>query len=112
MLLLIPLFFAGSWVYATGQLTLAKANGIYATPEEGMEQEIIKGAEKSPVERVEIITAGVNANDGSQPHVWFVRAWIFADQRPDGRPTERGYGGGSYFLRVKRVGTRSRRRLS
>lgn len=101
MLLLIPLFFAGSWVYATGQLTLAKANGIYATPEEGMEQEIIKGAEKSPVERVEIITAGVNANDGSQPHVWFVRAWIFADQRPDGRPTERGYGGGSYFLRVK-----------
>ena len=53
------------------------------------------------MERVEIITAGVNANDGSQPHVWFVRAWIFADQRPDGRPTERGYGGGSYFLRVK-----------
>ena len=101
IVLLIPLFFAGSWVYATGQLTLAKAKGVYATPEEGMESLLLQGLGEYPVERVEIMTAGVNQHDGSQPHVWFVTAWVFADQRPDGKPTERGYGGGSYFLRVE-----------
>jgi hypothetical protein len=101
ILFMIPLFFAGSWVYATGQLTLAKAKGIYATPEEGMKQILLKGAGDNPVERIEIRLAGVDNHDGSQPHVWFVSAWVFADQRPDGKPTPRGYGGGSYFLRVE-----------
>jgi len=97
VLLMIPLFFAGSWVYVTGQLTLAKAIGIYATPEEGMTQTVIKGAGEYPVERVEIITARVS----SQPRVWYVRAWVFADQRADGKPTPRGYGAWSHFLRVE-----------
>jgi hypothetical protein len=101
ILLMIPLFFAGSWVYATGQLTLAKAKGIYTTPEEGMKQILLKGAGDNPVERVEIRLAGVDNHDGSQPHVWYVTAWVFADQRPDGKTTPRGYGGGSYFLRVE-----------
>ena len=96
---MIPLFFAGSWVYAAGQLTLAKAKGIYATPEQGMEQ-IIKGWGEYPVERVEIITARV-ADDGSRPRIWYVRAWVYADQRPDGKPTPRGYSVWSHFLRVK-----------
>jgi hypothetical protein len=100
-LLLVSLFFAGSWIFATGQLTLAKAKGIYATPEEGMKQEIIKFAGEYPVERVEILSAGVNANDGSLPRVWYVRAWVFADQRWDGKPTPRGYGGLRCFLRVE-----------
>ncbi len=97
VLLMIPLFFAGSWVYVTAQLTLAKAIGIYATPEEGMTQTVIKGAGEYPVERVEIITARVS----SQPRVWYVRAWVFADQRADGKPTPRGYGAWSHFLRVE-----------
>jgi len=100
-LLLVSSFFAGSWVFATGQLTLAKARGIYATPEEGMEQEIIKWAGEYPVERVEILSAGVNASDGSLPRVWYVRAWVFADHRRDGKPTPRGYGAQRCFLRVE-----------
>lgn len=66
-----------------------------------MKQKLIQGAGDIPVERVEIMSAGVNQHDGSQPHVWFVTARVFADQRPDGKPTPHGYGGGSYFLRVE-----------
>ena len=99
--LLVLLFFAGSWVYATGQLTLAKAQGIYSTPEEGMEQMLLQGAGDYLVERVEIVSAGPNYHDGRRPHVWFVIAHVWVDQRPNGKPATRGHGGGSYFLRVE-----------
>ncbi len=100
-LLLLLFFFAGSWIYATGQLTLARAEGIYATPEEAMTQKLIKGVGGSPVERVEILGTGINDHNGSLPRVLYVRAWVFADQRPNGKPTPRGYGVGSCFLRVE-----------
>ena len=66
-----------------------------------MKQKLLMGAGEYPVERVEITSAGVNNHDGSLPHVWYVTAWVFADQRPDGKSTPHGYGGGSYFLRVE-----------
>lgn len=53
------------------------------------------------MERVEIIGATINNHDGSLPRVWYMRAWVFAGQRPDGKPTPRGYGAGSYFLLVE-----------
>ena len=100
-LLLVALFFAATWVYAAGQLTMAKAEGIYATPEEGMESLLLQGFGDYPVPQVKIVSAGVNSHDGSQPHVWYVTGWVLADQRPDGKPVARAYGGGSYFLRVE-----------
>jgi hypothetical protein len=53
------------------------------------------------VERVEIEYAGPNAFDGSNPHVWFVTAKVWAASRGDGKPMgPRGYGAaGSFFLR-------------
>ena len=103
-LLLTPLFFAATWVYATGQLTLAKNRGIDATAEEGMRSKLLgqyEGSETEP--RVTIVGAGPNRHDGKQPHVWFVGAKVWVEQRPDGKSTApRGYySGGSYFLRVQ-----------
>ena len=103
-LLLIPLFFAGTWVYASGQLTLAKGKGIYATAEEGMRSRLLQHSrDLGPEPQVEIVRAGINQHDGSQPHVWFVVAHVWTDHRPDGRSTApRGYySGGSFFLRVQ-----------
>jgi hypothetical protein len=103
-LLLIPLFFAGTWVYASGQLALAKGRGIYATAEEGMRSKLLHGSgDLEPEPQVEIVRAGPNRHDGGMPHVWFVIARVWAEQRPDGRSTApRGYyGGGSFFLRVQ-----------
>jgi len=103
-LLLIPLFFAGTWVYASGQLTLAKGKGIYATAEEGMRSKLLQQAwDLEPEPQVEIVHAGPNKHDGSQPHVWFVGAQVRADHRPSGKSTApRGYySGGSFFLRVQ-----------
>jgi hypothetical protein len=104
VLLLIPLFFAGTWVYASSQLTLAKEKGIYATAEEGMRSKLLQQAwDLEPEPQVEIVGAGPNQHDGSQPHVWFVMAQVRADHRPGGKSTApRGYySGGPFFLRVQ-----------
>jgi len=103
-LLLVPLFFAGTWIYATGQLTLAKGRGIYATAEEGMRSKLLQqGGDFAGERRVEIVGAGPNRHDGGQPHVWFVGARVWSERRPDGKLTApRGYySGGSFFLHVQ-----------
>jgi hypothetical protein len=84
------------WAYAIVQLEIAKAQGVYATPEEGMEARLRTGYPDA--ERIEIERSGPNSFDGSHPHVWYVigRAWLTG---PKARP--QGHGGGSYFLRVR-----------
>lgn len=96
-----PVITAVAWLHMFLTLETAKREGVYATPEDGMRARV----EKSwiGVERVEIDYAGPNAHDGSNPHVWFVTAKVWAARRGDGKPVSRqGYDlAGSFFLRVQ-----------
>lgn len=87
-------------VYAVGQIELAKRDGIYATPEEGMRDLIEKSYQG--IERIEIDWVGTNSFDGRMPHVWFVTARVYAAARGDGKTIGEGEFDlpGSYFLRV------------
>jgi hypothetical protein len=95
-----PILAVGSWAHMTLTLEAARREGVYATPEEGMRAQI----EESwiDIQRVEIDRAGPNARDGSQPHVWFVTARVWAARRWEGQPlSARGYDlAGSFFLRL------------
>ncbi len=97
---LVPLFFVCSWVYAASQLALAKNEGIYSTPEEGM---LAHADRHYSADRDVKIWAGTNSFDGSKPHVWYVTAEIHATSRADG--SELGHNGcdapGSYYLQTK-----------
>ena len=90
-------------VWTVGQLTLAKADGIYATPEEAMTAKLSNNSGGYEIERIDISFAGPNYRDGRLPHVWFVIANIYANYRSDGKSTApKGYwGAGSYFIKVK-----------
>ncbi len=88
-------------VWTVGQLTLAKADGIYATPEEAMTARIMKYSGGYEIERIDILFAKPN-RDGRLPHVWFVGANAYGEFRRDGKSTApKGYYGvGSYFVKV------------
>lgn len=89
------------WFYTAVQLKVARIEGVYPTPEDGMR--VLVNKSWIEVDRVEIVYAGTNSFDGSSPHVWFVVADVWAARRGDGKPIHpRGYdSGGSFFLRVK-----------
>ena len=97
----VPILAADSWIYMALSLQAARRDGVYATPEDGMRARI----EESwiDVQKVQIDWAGPNAHDGSQPHVWFVTARVWAARRGDGQPVSaRGYDlPGSFFLHVQ-----------
>jgi len=97
----IPILAAGSWAYMSLTLAAARREGVYAAPEDGM----VARVEKSwiDIQRVEIDRAGPNARDGSQAHVWFVTARVWAARRGDGQPVSaRGYDlAGSFFLHLR-----------
>lgn len=89
------------WFYTTLRLKIAKREGVYETPEEGMR--VLVTESWIDVAKVEITYAGPNSFDGSNPDVWFVIARVWAAQRGDGKPVhQRGYdSAGSFFLRVQ-----------
>jgi len=91
---------AGRWYMETA-LEAAKAEGVHATLEEGMRARI--ASSYTGVERIEIDHAGTNSFDGSNPHVGFVSARVWAAQRADGNALHgQGYDyPGSYFLQVR-----------
>ncbi len=97
----VLVFLATTWLHTTLNLEIAKREGVYATPEDGMR--VLVTESWIDVERVEIQYAGTNSFDGSNPHVWFVTARVWAAKRGDGKPiNSRGYdAAGSFFLRVQ-----------
>jgi hypothetical protein len=99
LLCLLLAFFA--WLHAVGNLYIARRDGVYPNPEAGMRGLIAQGY--SGIQKVEIDYAGTNSFDGSQPHVWYVIAKVWADSRSDGSPLHKfGYDNpGSFFLRVR-----------
>jgi hypothetical protein len=89
------------WLYTATQLRIARIEGVYSSPEDGMR--VLVTESWIDIDRVEIVYAGTNSFDGSSPHVWFVTAQVWATRRGDGKPIhQRGYDtGGSFFLRVQ-----------
>ncbi len=98
---LVLVLLATTWLYTTINLEIAKIEGVYATPEDGMRVRVMRSW--IDVERVEIVYAGTNSFDGSNPDVWFVTARVWAARRGDGKAISgRGYdSAGSFFLRTQ-----------
>ena len=98
---LVPLFFLFTWAYSASQLALAKNEGIYSTPEEGMRT--MAQESYSTDYRVKILAAGPNSFDGSQAHIWYVIAEVRASSRADG--SELGHNAcdapGSFFIQTR-----------
>jgi hypothetical protein len=94
-------FVAFGWrTYTIAQVEKAKRDGVFTTPTDGMVALIQQNYRN--VHKVEIENAGTNSHDGSNPHVWFVAAKVWADARGDGKsiaPGSYDYPG-SYFLQV------------
>ena len=99
--LLMAVFLSFTWGYTTVRLELAKREGIYPTAEDAMRAHIAR--HWRGIEQVEIEYAGPNEKDGSDPHVWFVMAKVWAARRGDLTLVGgRGYdSAGSFFLRVQ-----------
>lgn len=95
------LFLLQAWLYAVIQLRVARAKGVFATPEEGMRALCVENR-YAAVTEIEIDHAGVDRHDGTHPHVWHVIAKVWADKRPDGKPTHPRwyYVPGSPFVRT------------
>jgi hypothetical protein len=93
IVLLIPFLIGSAWLHGAVVLALAKHEGIYASPEEGMRARIAQTW--GDVDRIEIEYAGPNERDGRDPHVWFViaRVWLKGEARTQ-YP-------GSFFLQVE-----------
>lgn len=89
------------WIYTAVQLKIARIEGVYPTPEDGMHMRVTESW--VDIEKIEIVYAGTNSFDGSSPHVWYVIADVRAASRGDGKPVHpRGYdSAGSFFLRVQ-----------
>ncbi len=92
---------ASSWVYTAVQLNVARAKGVYSSPEQGM---IARAEQYYTADRqIKILHAGTNSFDGTKPHVWYVIAEIRASARADGSAL--GHNGcdapGSFFLQTK-----------
>ena len=92
---------ASSWIYTAVQLNIARAKGVYSSPEQGM---IARAEQYYTADRqVKILHAGTNSFDGTKPHIWYVIAEIRASARADGSAL--GHNGcdapGSFFLQTK-----------
>ena len=99
VVVLFPLFFACSWVYAASQLAMAKNGGVYPTVEEAIVRNNSEGWGGAKVIRIENVHAGLNRQD-AQPHVWFGGATVYLDRVPKGHNTT-SYSSGSFYLRVR-----------
>ena len=65
-----------SWIYTSAQLNIARAKGVYSSPEQGMIAQAVNYY--SADRQVKILSAGTNSFDDSKPFVWYVIAEIHA----------------------------------
>jgi hypothetical protein len=97
---LVGFFVLATWGYAKGQLAVAKARGVYPTPEQAIIGRFGEGWGGANVVNIENVHAGPNDPDGSQPHIWFGGADVYLDRVPEGgRRTH--YVTGSFYVQIK-----------
>ncbi len=80
--LLLTLLLSLSYTYEA--LSIVRARGVFASAEDGMRDLIARGYVHP--DKVQIVRAGTNSFDGSQPHVWYVIACVQGGTRIDGSP--------------------------
>ena len=101
--LLAALTIFSAWSYTATRLELAKKEGVYDSVEEGMLSRIER--RYNDIERIQLEHAGSNSFDGTNPHVGFAVAKVWAGSRRDGSPVgnqRHNYDfPGSYFLHTK-----------
>jgi hypothetical protein len=89
------------WTYTSIQLKIARAEGVYETPEQAMRAKL--EPYYSSDAQIKILHAGPNSRNGRRPYVWYVIAEVRASSRADGLPL--GHNGcdapGSYFLQTR-----------
>jgi hypothetical protein len=73
-----------TWSYTSVVLGMTRQEGIYPSAEDGM-RAVIASAYVRP-DDVQIIYAGTNSFDGSNPNVWYVIACVWGGKRADGSP--------------------------
>jgi hypothetical protein len=73
-----------SWTYTTSTLWHLRAQGVYPSAEEAMNALIARSYRNST--DTQIIYAGTNSFDGSDPNVWYVIACVWGGTRVDGTP--------------------------
>ncbi len=87
-----------SWAYTTTKLALARSEGVYPSAEQGMRTRLERAY--VDISRLDILYAGPNSFDGSQPHIWYVIAEVRATMRAGG--SRMGANGcdapGSFFI--------------
>lgn len=93
IVLLLPILIGSAWLHTAVVLALAKDEGVYASPEEGM-RTLIAHTWRD-IDRIEIEYAGPNKHDGRDPNVWFVSARVWLQGQ------ERYQYPGSFFLQVE-----------
>jgi hypothetical protein len=105
VLMFLTVVVVSSWVYATAVLRSAEKEGIYDSAEDGMRARIARGYVNP--DDSQIIYAGTNSFDGSNPHIWYVIACVWGGHRLDGSVP--GTGGrhvydqpGNFFLETKK----------
>jgi len=73
------------WAYTSFQLARAKQQyGVYPTMREGMLAKIEENYQG--IVDIQWGADGPNAKDGSNPHIGFITARVWADSRMDGKP--------------------------
>ncbi len=101
LVVMVPLFFACSWIYAASQLALAKHAGVYPTVEQAIIANNSQGFGGAEVIRIENVSAEPNRRD-AQPHVWFGYATVYLDKIPQGYNSDHDhYLAGSFYIHVK-----------
>jgi len=70
-----------AWIYTTSQISIARSSGVYPSAEQAMRSKLDKVYKG--ISRVDVLYAGPNSFDGSQPHIWYVIAEIRATSRAD-----------------------------
>ena len=92
-----------TWTYTITALRWARMQGTYASAEDGMLA--IIGRSYVKPDAVQIIYAGTNSFDGSDPNVWYVIACVWGGTRADGSPVgsqKHAYDQpGTFFLATK-----------
>ncbi len=73
-----------SLIYTLVTVGYLRSKGVYPSAEAGMLASIERYYTNP--EQVEIIYAGTNSFDGSDPNVWYVLACIWGGTRADGQP--------------------------
>lgn len=87
--------------YTLDALKWTRREGLYASPQEGIEARAARYFRG--LQRIEYEYYGTNSFDGSDPHVWYVIYTIYADSLVNGSPLYHGgyQRAGSFYLHTR-----------